>query len=83
MLFLIQKFTSSPCKKGYDLVLKENVRRALLERSEATFLWVALACKRLEKELTSEAQSVLDELPTGLDSLYERMTKQVLSEPDI
>jgi len=64
-------------------VLKEQVRKTLLQRSEATFLWVALACKRLEKEPASETQSVLEELPAGLDSLYERMMKQILREPDM
>ena len=70
-------------QKQYDLALKEDVRKTLLQRSEATFLWVALACKKLEKEPASEARSMLKELPTGLDSLYERMMKQILHEPNV
>lgn len=81
--FIDSKVQELALRKQYDPALKEEVRRTLSERSEATFLWVALACKRLEKEPASEAQSVLKELPAGLDSLYDRMIDQILSEPNI
>ena len=81
--FIDAKVQRLALQKQYDVALKEEVRRTLLQRSEATFLWVALACKKLEKEPASETQSVLEELPAGLDSLYERMMKQILSEPNM
>jgi hypothetical protein len=80
--FIDSKVHELAIRKQFDLALKEEVRRTLSQRSEATFLWVALACKRLEKEPASEAQSVLEELPAGLDSLYDRMMNQILREPN-
>jgi NACHT domain len=69
-------------EKQYNLVLQEEVRNTLVQRCEATFLWVALACKRLEREPAFKARSVLKELPQGLNSLYERMMKLILRQPD-
>jgi hypothetical protein len=80
--FIDAKVQVLSLQKQYDLVLREKVRITLSERSEATFLWVALACKRLEKEPASEAQSVLEELPAGLDALYDRMMNLILCEPN-
>jgi hypothetical protein len=81
--FIDSKVQELALRKQYDPALKEEVRRTLSERSEATFLWVALACKRLERGPASEAQSVLEELPAGLNSLYDRMRDQILCELDI
>jgi hypothetical protein len=78
--FKVQKLAS---RKHYGSVLEGDVRRTLMHKSEATFLWVALACKRLEKEPASEAQSILNELPAGLEPLYGRMMKQILCEPNV
>jgi Cdc6-like AAA superfamily ATPase len=80
--FIDSKVHELAIRKQFDPALREEVKRTLSQKSEATFLWVALACKRLEKEPASEAQSVLEELPAGLDSLYGRMMNQILREPN-
>lgn len=67
-------------RKLYDSALEETIRKTLSEKSEATFLWVWLAYKRLEKEAPYNAASVLDELPVGLDGLYKRMMELILCQ---
>lgn len=80
--YIDSKVRELTLRKKYDLALEEEVRRTLSNRSEATFLWVALACKTLEKEPVSEAQSILENLPAGLDAFYDRMMNQIFFEPD-
>jgi hypothetical protein len=77
--FKVQELAS---RKQYDTELKEEVKRELSEKSEATFLWVALACKRLTEVMTWETSSVLKDLPPGLEPLYGRMMDQILHQGD-
>jgi len=68
--------------------IRDLVRKSLLDRSEGTFLVVALLVQQLEAMDTAfEMEEVLDTMPTGLDSLYNQMlsrldpkTKQVLQQ---
>lgn len=67
-------------EKSYASELQESVRISLLEKSEGTFLWVALVCKELRKVRKQHAKSLLEEMPAGLKPLYARMMNKVLSQ---
>ena len=64
-------------RKLYDAALKGKVKLILLERSEATFLWVALVCQNLEKIPRWNTLEKLNAFPPGLDSLYQRIIEQI------
>lgn len=79
--FIDSKVRELARQMQYAPELEREVRRTLSQRSGATFLWVALACKRLEHVPSYEVESILKEMPPGLDKLYQRMMKRVLDEP--
>jgi hypothetical protein len=68
--------------KEYDSKLHEDVKSCLCKNTEGTFLWVALVCKELRKVPPWETRSVLEELPPGLDPLYDRMMGQIQQRKD-
>ncbi|OBT55313.1 hypothetical protein VE04_04045 [Pseudogymnoascus sp. 24MN13] len=70
--------------KRYDSTLRQFIKDTLQEKSEGTFLWVALACRELAKPtvLSINTKKVLLKLPSGLVQLYERILEQVLSFED-
>jgi hypothetical protein len=76
--FIIQKTCELAVKKKYDPELTEEVKRQLIAKAKSTFLWVALACKRLLKVTRWNTLSTLEQMPPGLEDLYARMMKQVL-----
>ena len=69
-------------KKWGDNRLQEFVRESLREKAEGTFLWVALVCKELSKVRRQYARSLLDQIPSGLEPLYQRMLDKVLKQED-
>lgn len=64
-------------QKKYTSGIQDKVKGDLERKAKGTFLWVALVCKELEKVPPGDIQSVLEELPPGLESLYERMMDQI------
>jgi nucleoside phosphorylase len=80
--FIGQKTSELAVKKKYSLVLAEKVKNELITKADSTFLWVALACKRLLKVTPRKALSTLENLPPGLDGLYAQMMVQVLQCED-
>lgn len=68
--------------KRYPDDLKAAVYRVLLDRSEGTFLWVALVCRELARPRVSRlnTEEVLGKMPTGLAALYDRMFEQLKDE---
>lgn len=77
--FIDTKVTELARQKKYSSELQILVKDYLLRKAEGTFLWVALVCKELERVARAKTQSTLQEFPTGLEPLYERMMKRVLS----
>jgi hypothetical protein len=71
-------------RKGYKPELCAFIKSTLQERSEGTFLWVALACREISKPrvLSINTKSILLKLPAGLVPLYDRILEQVLSFED-
>ncbi|KAL5361432.1 WD40-repeat-containing domain protein [Aspergillus floccosus] len=56
-----------------DNTLLDYVQQTLQEKSEGTFLWVALVVQELEHVDSWDVRQVVDDIPTGLDDLYARM----------
>lgn len=78
--FIDHKIKELTRVKSYASELQESVRTALLEKSEGTFLWVALVCKELRKVRKQHVKFLLEEMPAGLKPLYARMMNKVLSQ---
>ncbi|CAD6565792.1 MAG: hypothetical protein ASARMPREDX12_006774 [Alectoria sarmentosa] len=68
--------------KLYSSELQLSVRMSLLEKSEDTFLWVALVCQELSDVRPQRVKSWLEKIPAGLIPLYERMLDQVFHQKD-
>ncbi len=68
--------------KLYSTELQSSLRKSLREKAEDTFLWVALVCKELSDVRRERVESYLEEFPSGLIPLYERMLHQVLRQKD-
>jgi hypothetical protein len=64
----------------YNASLQAEVQQQLRDKAEGTFLWVSLVCKELESVPLYRTQKVLQELPPGLDPLYERMMAQIVAQ---
>ncbi|KAJ5157302.1 uncharacterized protein N7482_008402 [Penicillium canariense] len=60
-------------RKSYDSGLKTHVERVLREKAGDTFLWVALVCSELTNAESWEAESIVEDLPSGLHPLYNHM----------
>ena len=80
--FVKQKTSELVSKKKYDQDLAKNVEKELIARSDSTFLWVALACKNLLNVGNWKTLSTLQELPPGLEPLYQRMMEGILQNND-
>lgn len=59
--------------------LKQRVVREIMSRAEGNFLWVQLVLEEILNCHTEEAiQETLDEIPSGLSKLYQRMELAIL-----
>jgi ankyrin repeat protein len=64
--------------EGFNNDFRSFVQESLVERAEGTFLWVGFAMyELLQKETCSEVLEVLEDLPTGLPAIYDRMLLQI------
>lgn len=68
--YIIHKVNELGCYQGYERRLKEELESQLLQKSEGTFLWVSLVCKRLESIHPDEALATIQNIPQGLHPLY-------------
>ncbi|KAN0075094.1 hypothetical protein V8E54_007705 [Elaphomyces granulatus] len=64
-------------KLDYHGKLRAQVADELRKRADGTFLWVALVCKLLESNDHYYAMSILGEIPSDLEGLYDRMMNQI------
>src|SRR6202041_2407287 len=60
-----------------DKALQEKVRDQMHQKSDGTFLWVALVIKELRKVLGVDMLEVLEDMPSGLTLVYDRMMKHI------
>ncbi|RDW68629.1 hypothetical protein BP5796_09286 [Coleophoma crateriformis] len=77
--FIQQKIRELTTLKGYSQKLAAKVKEELISRAGATFLWVALACKRLQHPTVMSFNTLLtlQTLPPGLIPLYTRMMEYI------
>jgi hypothetical protein len=57
--------------------LRDQVRDILRQKANGTFLWVALVVQELERPESWDPLQVVEEAPTGLYELYDRMIEQI------
>ncbi|KAL2808652.1 WD40-repeat-containing domain protein [Aspergillus granulosus] len=63
----------------HNKLLLQQVKDQLLQKSDGTFLWVALVVQEIQKHRLSAAMvELLDTTPRGLTPLYDRMLRQIL-----
>jgi WD40 repeat protein len=61
-----------------DQRLQEQVRNKLSQKSDGTFLWVALVIEELRKcKFADEILGALEDIPAGLTGLYTQMIEQI------
>ncbi|KAN0075631.1 WD40-repeat-containing domain protein [Elaphomyces granulatus] len=64
-------------KLDYHEDLRAQVADELHKRADGTFLWVALVCRLLDSTNHYEAMLILEEMPSDLKGLYDRMMNQI------
>ena len=57
--------------------LRDRVRDILRRKANGTFLWVALVVRELERPESWDPLQVVEEVPTDLHQLYDRMVNQI------
>jgi NACHT domain-containing protein len=60
-----------------DKALQEKVRDQMHQKSDGTFLWVALVIEELRKVLGVDMLEVLGDMPSGLTLVYDRMMRHI------
>jgi hypothetical protein len=60
-----------------DSALRETVRGQIYAKASGTFLWAALVLKELEPVESWDVLDVLQDMPSELEPLYDRMLRQV------
>ncbi|KAN0085554.1 Quinonprotein alcohol dehydrogenase-like superfamily [Elaphomyces granulatus] len=64
-----------------DKTLQEQVRDQIHQKSDGTFLWVALVIEELRQVLGADMLEVLEDMPSGLTLVYDRMMKHIQQLP--
>lgn len=64
-------------RRSYGEILRRRVEEELTEKSEGTYLWVSLVCQALDGVSPDNALITIQELPSGLPSLYDRILSQL------
>lgn len=64
-----------------DKELESKVRDTLQRKADNTFLWAALAIQQLQGAMRWEVLQLLDQMPEGLQSLYQLMMNQIQDHP--
>jgi hypothetical protein len=67
----------------HNKLLQEKVCERLREKSDGTFLWVALAIQELQDQgvIAADMLDTLEEIPRGLKPLYDRIMEQINKLP--
>lgn len=84
MKFIDVKINQLTKVKIYHESLRAVVGDYLRQKTEGTFLWIALACSELSNRsvLSINAAETLSHLPSGITPLYTRIMDQVLTSGD-
>src|ERR1700722_353906 len=60
-----------------DRALQEKVQDQMRQKSDGTFLWVALVIEELRQVLGVDMLEILEDMPIGLTLVYDRMMKNI------
>lgn len=63
--------------RRYGKALTRKVKSELSAKTDGTFLWVSLVCKRLEGIHPDNVLAMIQDLPPGLHPFYERILHQL------
>ncbi|KAL6855647.1 hypothetical protein J3F83DRAFT_753806 [Trichoderma novae-zelandiae] len=75
-----EKLAKLSQRKHYTQKLKDQISDLLKHKAESTFLWVGLACKELENVPSKDALKLLQSMPKGLHSLYQKLLDTALAQ---
>lgn len=75
--YVTSKVAELDRRHRYQEELRKQIETILNNKAEGTYLWVSLACKRLETVHRDGALSAIQQLPPGLHSFYHRMYSQL------
>jgi nucleoside phosphorylase len=67
-------------KKKFPDNTRERVFQIVQKKAEGTFLWVSLAMEELNNAAWPEIIGILDQLPTGLSSLYGKLLERAAQD---
>lgn len=74
--FIDHKLSNIPSLRA-DHEMRSQVRDAIREKANGTFLWVALVIDELHETSSWDILETLGKLPEELESLYDRMLQQI------
>lgn len=77
MTYIASKAAELDRRQRYGPKLRQKVETELRNRAEETYLWVSLACKRLEDVHRDQALKMIQKLPPGLPAFYRRIFDQL------
>jgi len=60
-------------------LLRDNVRKRLVEKANGTYLWVNFAITSLKYKACPELETAIENFPQGLDGMYRRMVSNIPS----
>ncbi|KAK1585139.1 WD40-repeat-containing domain protein [Colletotrichum navitas] len=63
-----------------DVLQQDRIRSEIQQKANGTFLWVSLVIQELHKAEVWEVMDIINDIPAGLDKLYERMIRQIESQ---
>ncbi|KAI5462798.1 hypothetical protein BGZ63DRAFT_402159 [Mariannaea sp. PMI_226] len=63
--------------RNYSVELANHVKETLRKRSNGTYLWVTFVVKDLREVFSPDVEAALENFPSGLDALYERMLQLI------
>lgn len=80
--FIEHKIEQLAQMKELSFPLQKEIEMELKVKAGATFLWVSLACQRLQATSRRKMRNELDGLPSGLQPLYDRMLQLIEENED-
>lgn len=80
--FIRFKIDRLAAQKSYSKELQQLARVEMEARADGTFLWVALVCKELERVTARKTLKAMQQVPTGLPQLYQRMLERIAADND-
>jgi hypothetical protein len=78
--YITERVHDLASKKHYSEELRKDVEAALTQQAMGTFLWVSFVLKDLAESRMYQVRMKLQNLPSGLDEIYQRILRQIKPE---